>query len=247
MKNHFFFAYFGNKRNEVETILEGIDLDKYDTIVEPYCGSCALSYYISTITTGKKYVLNDLDANLIKLLSLSPDEIDELQDKIDAFSVDMTKEKYTDLMKEKTFFAYVYSNMYYKIRPGLYDIDRTKYDKKLKSCPIYNFLQNNDITLYNKDAIDVIREYEGRKDVLLLLDPPYMECSKSYTNDYKLNDTNNIYNLVLTNQVYTPYLLIIEYNWVLSLVHVQPKKVYDKTYNTKSRKKCVHAIYSNIE
>jgi site-specific DNA-adenine methylase len=44
MKNHFFYPYFGNKREEVEHIYNLSDLNNIDTIVEPFCGSCAVSY-----------------------------------------------------------------------------------------------------------------------------------------------------------------------------------------------------------
>lgn len=57
MKNHFIFPYAGNKREEVEKIHEilkkNIDLSKIKTIIEPYCGSSAMSYYLSTIYPNK--------------------------------------------------------------------------------------------------------------------------------------------------------------------------------------------------
>ena len=66
MKNHFLLPYSGNKRNEVENIYNTTkDIYKYEdikTIVEPFCGSCAYSYYISTLYPKKyKYILNDND------------------------------------------------------------------------------------------------------------------------------------------------------------------------------------------
>jgi site-specific DNA-adenine methylase len=70
MKNHFFYPYFGNKTQEVEYIYNSLDLKNIDTIVEPFCGSCAVSYYIWSQNKYKdyKYTLNDLDDNLINLL-----------------------------------------------------------------------------------------------------------------------------------------------------------------------------------
>ena len=60
MKNHFIFSYAGNKRNEVEQIFDKIDLKDIDTIIEPFCGSSAMSYYLSTLYPKKfKYILND--------------------------------------------------------------------------------------------------------------------------------------------------------------------------------------------
>ena len=48
MKNHFYMSYSGNKREEVENIYNLIDFNNIATIVEPFCGTCAMSYYIST-------------------------------------------------------------------------------------------------------------------------------------------------------------------------------------------------------
>jgi site-specific DNA-adenine methylase len=45
MKNHFYISYFGNKRNEVIDIVKCIPkLETYEKIIEPFCGSCAISY-----------------------------------------------------------------------------------------------------------------------------------------------------------------------------------------------------------
>ena len=55
MKNHFFFSYAGNKREEVEHIYNKLDLENIETIVEPFCGSCAVSYYIWTQNKDKNY------------------------------------------------------------------------------------------------------------------------------------------------------------------------------------------------
>ena len=49
MKNHFIFSYAGNKRNESENILEKINFNNIETIIEPFCGSSAISFHISTL------------------------------------------------------------------------------------------------------------------------------------------------------------------------------------------------------
>ena len=78
MKNHFFFSYAGNKRNEVDHILSYIESQNFDnikTIIEPFCGSSALSYYISTKYPKKfNYILNDFDEHLITLYKLTSNE-----------------------------------------------------------------------------------------------------------------------------------------------------------------------------
>ena len=62
MKNHFIISYAGNKRQESNYIYEYIKdkLNDIEYIIEPFCGSSALSYYLSTLYPHRfKYILND--------------------------------------------------------------------------------------------------------------------------------------------------------------------------------------------
>jgi hypothetical protein len=47
MQNHFYIAYFGNKRKEITGLYPYLDFTDINTIVEPNAGSCAISFYIS--------------------------------------------------------------------------------------------------------------------------------------------------------------------------------------------------------
>ena len=73
MKNHFFIPYAGNKREEVEPIYKEVEnyLEKIDTIIEPYCGTSAISYFISLKFPKKyKYILNDNNKFLIEIYNM---------------------------------------------------------------------------------------------------------------------------------------------------------------------------------
>ena len=75
MTNHFIYSYNGNKRNEfkyLNTVID--DIDKYDTIIEPFCGSSAISFNIWLKYPDKKYILNDNDKDLINLYNLIKNE-----------------------------------------------------------------------------------------------------------------------------------------------------------------------------
>jgi len=59
-RSHFVISYKGNKRTEIKEILKGIDLSNIKYIVEPFCGSSALSYALSKMYPNKfTYILND--------------------------------------------------------------------------------------------------------------------------------------------------------------------------------------------
>ena len=64
MKNHFYIAYPGNKRKEMKGLYSYLDFTNIDIIVEPYSGSCAVSYYISTQNQGLTDILNDNNISL---------------------------------------------------------------------------------------------------------------------------------------------------------------------------------------
>ena len=81
MKNHFLISYFGNKRQEVKIIYEELKFndDNINTyyIVEPFCGSSAMSYYIwlnNRDKTNFKYILNDNNKFIIDLYNIAKDE-----------------------------------------------------------------------------------------------------------------------------------------------------------------------------
>ena len=55
MKNHFIFPYAGNKRQEVEKIHEYLKdkINGVETVVEPFCGSSAMSVYLAMQYPGR--------------------------------------------------------------------------------------------------------------------------------------------------------------------------------------------------
>ena len=76
MKNHFFFGYAGNKRQEVDNIYNYLKtLTNITHIIEPFCGTGALSYFISINEPKKyKYILNDNNKKLIDFYNIAKDQ-----------------------------------------------------------------------------------------------------------------------------------------------------------------------------
>ena len=147
-RNHFLIAYAGNKRTEVENIykqMSGI-INDITTIIEPFCGSSAVSYYISLQHPLKfKYILNDNNINLVKLYEIARDPVllDELIIKLNIMSIDINKEKYLTFAKNLNIFEnWLYINKIYCLRAGLFPNDGRKIVdfNSLKKCPIINFL-----------------------------------------------------------------------------------------------------------
>jgi site-specific DNA-adenine methylase len=254
VKNHFFFGYHGNKRNEVEGIyktivnMEGINDVK--TIVEPFCGSCAMSVYVSNQEPGKyKYVLNDNNKHLVELLTIakSKTKLDELIEDLNNKVVGIDKEKYNAMMKEKTLLSWIISNTIYKIRPGLFPNDghiKNNYDN-FKNTDIVRFLRNEKVTITNTDGIDVMKKYKDVKTCLMLLDPPYIvSCNSMYA-----NADVNVYQYLYNNKIENmkcKILLCLESMWIIKLLFQNNKisEEYNKTYEM-TKKKTQHIIITN--
>jgi 16S rRNA G966 N2-methylase RsmD len=248
MKNHFYITYLGNKRQEVERLYEVIDFTDITTIIEPFCGSCAMSYYISTKKEGLKYILNDNNPYLKDMyeIMLDDDKIKKFENDYSNLFIDMDKEKYKELLKKEGVLYWFLANKYYKIRPTMYPNDGSRSKTiNLKSVPIYNFFKNNDITFLTTDGLELYKKYNNCKNNLILLDPPYMDsCNALYK-----SPTINIYEYLYNNNINncnSYIILILENNYIIRMLFSNNKilSTYNKTYNI-AKKKTEHVIICN--
>ena len=156
MKNHFIISYAGNKRQEVETIHNYIKdkLEGIETIIEPFCGTSAMSYFISLQYPNRfKYILNDLDANLIALYNVMKNKeqlkkfTEEYNEKIRTIT---DKESYLGITKEPTLMSWFIKHKIYQIRAGLCPVklvDFTKQYYNFEDLGIVKFLQSEDVSI----------------------------------------------------------------------------------------------------
>ena len=245
-------GYAGNKRNECEDIYNEIKdkLTNIKTIIEPFCGTSAFSFYLSLKHPKQfKYILNDNNKYLIQLYSIARDEkkLEQLITLLDAKIKDLNKDKYDKIAKEDDFLSWVIINKFYAIRAGLFPINKkiiTTFNS-LKECPIIKFLRSEEIIFHNKDGVEIINEYKNNDHNFIFLDPPYLiSC-----NDFYANTKVNVYEYLYGNQINNMKALIIlclESNWIIKLLfNNQVKKEYSKLYQL-SKKKTTHLIISNF-
>lgn len=257
MKNHFFFSYAGNKRQEVEHIYNNINLEGIDTIVEPFSGSCAVSYYIWTQNKDRnyKYILNDLDDKLIELLrTIRGGKYEEIQDDVNAareeilsYEDDMesAKKVYLNYTKNGTVNGYVLGNKYHKLRAGMFpmgELHRMKKQLDLTSSPIYEFLTTAEIEIYNTDANKIIYDYDNEKS-FIFLDPPYIaSCNNFYSTDTGEN-IENIYEILYHKGLKNfkcKVLICHENNWLFKILfndYLDGETEYEKRYNNTIKSK----------
>lgn len=272
MKNHFIFAYAGNKRNEVKDNLKyliddekkadfkKINIDQITTIVEPFVGSGAFSYYMGITYPNKfKFVLNDNDKFLKIMFDLIRDtqaedinlKINEMINKFNTYKDDKTrKEYYLTIAKDRDtdIYKWLFCNKYYSIRTGLYPpFSRVKQLKpfNITDFPIYNFYKNENIEFRNEDGLKTYKEFKDNEKNLIYLDPPYlMSC-----NDFYEGGNVGIYEYLCTNNISNEkarILLCLENNWIIKLLFKDNKKSgeYNKIYQN-TKKKVSHIMYSN--
>ena len=244
MKNHFLMAYSGNKRNECEDIYNEIKdkLTNIKTIIEPFCGTSAFSYYLSLKHPKQfKYILNDNNKYLIQLYVIARDEkkLEQLIKLLDAKIKDLNKDKYDKIAKEDDFLSWVIIHKFYAIRAGLFPINRkiiTTFNY-LKECPIIKFLRSEEIIFHNKDGVQIINHYKNNEHSFIFLDPPYLISCNDFYADAKVNVYEYLYENKI-NKMKALIVLCLESNWIIKLLfNNQVKKEYSKLYQSSKKKK----------
>ena len=250
IKNHFFFAYAGNKRNEFSILYENIkdNLDNIEYVVEPFCGSSAISYNLSLLHPKKfKYILNDNDENLIKLYNIAKDEtqLKKLEEDVNKIAKIIDKEKYNLLMKEKTFISYMIGQLIHTLRPKLYNLKYNYNYIDLNNKPIINFLRNENVEIKNIDGLELIKEKLNNQNYLFIIDPPYIASC----NEFYKSKTCNIYEYFYNNdmkEMKSKIVFMLEENWIIKLLFQKYNLIsYGKKYEV-SKKNTTHLIIKNF-
>jgi site-specific DNA-adenine methylase len=256
MKNHFFYPYVGNKRSEVDKIYEKLIFDDIDTIIEPFCGSSAISYYISTKQPLKyKYVLNDNSKQLINFYNFVKNADEEtlikfnndVMEKIKTFD----KEKYKLLnYDDDNLIDYFILNTVYYRRIKLFPLPDV-FEKKFKNrivdvtkSPIYNFLKNENITFTCEDAITCYEKYKGCENVMIIFDPPYLMSHNCFYTNANVNIYQYLHKNNINNERARIY-GIFEKIWIIEMLFEnQIKYEYAKLYQI-SKRRTNHIIIGN--
>jgi len=255
MKNHFILPYAGNKRNEVDEIFKHINFEKKTVIIEPYCGTSAMSYYISKMYPKQyNYILNDNNNLLLELYKIMKDEektdnfnkeINSWIDKFNEYNNDIERKEFYIKKLDNEICEYFIKHKYYTIRSGLYpSFSRIKKIKQynMRDYSIYNFIKNENVELSCCDAIEIIKKNKDNNEAILLIDPPYINTC----NNYYINNNMNIYEWIFNNNINefkSDIHFIVENVWINKLLFKNNliSESYKKTYQC-SKKKTEHII-----
>jgi hypothetical protein len=163
--------YPGNKRKEIKGLYPYLDFTNINTIVEPYAGTCAVSYYISTQKQGLTYILNDNNPYLKIMyeILIDKEKTEKFENEFNDVIKDIiTKEQYNEITKQNSLISWLVANKYFKLRPGNCPIGyRGDILKPIKfdSYHIVEFFRDNKILFMCDDAIKVYEQYKHNKNV----------------------------------------------------------------------------------
>jgi site-specific DNA-adenine methylase len=180
IETHFILPYSGNNREEVETIHEYLKdkLEGIDTIIEPFCGTSAMSCYLSMKYPKRfKYILNDKNENMIELYHImkSPDRFREFMDELNkTVKLVINKNAYLEVIKKGIFVAWFIRNKIYQLSSGCYRLNYKPKTNNFDNCGILQFLRTEDVEILCGDGVDIVKQHQNNTKTLIFLDPPYL-------------------------------------------------------------------------
>jgi len=255
-KNHFVFQYKGNKHAEIDNIINHIDFTDKKNIIEPFCGSSAMSFNIWKLYKDKfNYILNDLDKDLYnyyRFIKYDLCSYEEFEDNLNRIT-----QEFLNHNDKKSFYNEIYQNnrniydyIFCKkhnglgidgLCPSIKRIAKNKFQLTKEQKDFFDFIKSSNVKIYNTEWSYIYSKYKDFNDCILILDPPYaFSCNTFYVDD----NIEDIY----TNLVYTLNMntyLIIQDLWIMRLLFKDFKILdcYDKHYELK-HKRTSHIIIS---
>lgn len=255
-KNHFLYSYNGNKKDESVNIIEAINFDGIKNIVEPFCGSSALSYNIWLKYGDKfKYFLNDYDENLFNVYKLlKENDAEYIENEINKIKEQVqTKEDWTKKVNEyketKNILLYIFIKKYSNMgRFGFWclkmPISKFKITDEQKN--FIKFIKESYVEIINNDWVDVFNKFKDDKKTIFIFDPPYMFSENGFYLSKKSH--NNVYEYFYKNTIKlkSHIYFILENVWINEAIFKNFKniKTYKKMYEL-TKKNTEHIIYYN--
>jgi len=253
MKNHFIYSYLGNKRNETENFLNNIKLDNIKNIIEPFCGSSAISFAIWLEHQDKfNYYLNDSDKILIDVYDIMKNEtIEDIEENVNRIGQNINnKDEWLQVLKNNDdIYHYIFFKKFSALgRYGFYPIDKKNgYNFKItkETRQFIEFLKQPYVHITHGDWFEVFEPFKNDETTLFMIDPPYIMACNDFYSDKKLNMYQYFYDNKIENNKAHIY-LILEDHWMLRLLFANNNILlkYAKTYQI-SKKVTNHIIIYN--
>lgn len=261
---HFPISYMGNKRKEYKYIEPFFNFDGIDNIIEPFCGSSAISFNIWLKHPHLNFYLNDKYDILINIYNLlKTNDINNIYEKINEYKLKYNDpiefKKFAKLAKEENpidSIKYMFIRKSSIFRFGEQLHKKLHYDTKLFKGPtslqlkFIEFIKSPNVFISNDDWYILFDKYKNDKKTIFILDPPYINSDNTFYNIKGQNKYDyNVYNFFNKNKITSfnskifVILELIDENINIfefkNILHI-----YNKTYSMSS-KKTRHVIFSN--
>ena len=264
--SHFFISYSGNKRFEYKYLDPFLNFDGVENIIEPFCGSSAISFNIWMKYPHLNFYLNDINTNLINIYNLFKKyETEEIYDNLNDLkrkycNPDDYKKFVKSLDKEKEIdpFIYFFISRLSLITPFSGMMHFENYNKKNDffkltklQLKFIEFIRSPNVYISNDDWFVLFDKYKYDTNTMFVIDPPYIKSDNSFYNKQGRNTyDDNVYkyfekNKITTfnSKIFVILELIAENNEIFGEDNII--ETYDKEYKL-SKKKTKHAIFSNL-
>jgi DNA adenine methylase len=257
----FYVPYVGNKTSEFNEIYEYMNLDNIKIFVEPFCGSATISANLFFVNDDIKFILNDIDHNLIKFLKyvknnnkiLLVPKINKIMKKYN--NHEKYKKYFRDFNHEKLSPAeYVAHRIFTSSTVGYfgaYKNGKLPQLKKFKKEIEYDyFIKSNRVEIFNKSYNFMFRKYKNNSKAFLFLDPPYVDTyNKIYIvrkNSDVMNINNDIFDFMTNKHTKCKVMLVVISNeYYKTKFKNLIKATYIKIYM--GNKKLNHLIITNYD
>jgi site-specific DNA-adenine methylase len=256
--NHFIIPYIGNKRGEFKEFIKMIDINKYNIIVEPFCGTSAISFNIwKNNGKDKTYYLNDLSRDIYDLYQLIKNDTPEnILNELNNYKLTIT-DKETFLRefkrKDKTIYEKLFFLKFYAIRVGLYPLDdrHKEFTFNKEQLLFFEFIKSDNVIITNGEWYNSFNDFKDNENAIFIFDPPYLNSTNT---EYKLSDNDNkgkmnVYEYFYNNDISiykSKVVFILEDIWIIRLLFKNYiSSSYGKNYFNISKKKTNHIIINN--
>lgn len=200
--------YFGGKGTMFRNIIEQFpEKGSYNTYIEPFAGSFSIGLHTPDDLIAPIEIYNDLYNNVYSLFKVLSDErwfaeFKRLCD-LSYYNEQMRKDYKEDLKRDdlgiiERAFKFFYVNRSSHNGIGGFSVNRVIRRNMAKS--VSDYLSTIDrlpelhqrmakVMVFNRDAFDLMREYDG-ENVFMYLDPPYVLSTRNSTARYNVDMTN---------------------------------------------------------
>ncbi len=248
-KKDYLISWDGNKDKECEFVShllynKNMHIDSFDEVIEGFGGSFAYTRYLirERHERGRyqpyfKHTVYDIDDQLINTYKAMIDNqnndiCDDIDNKMDVLTddkipIDERKQRYNEIIKEKTPTAFLIKHLYYAIRPGYFP---TAKKVNIPYERLRNFTKFSYVNFICCDFYSVLNKYKDNRKAFLYLDPPYfLTCNSTYLKGL----TQQFFYLIDTLSEYQCTILLIINNHFLINSYLKSKNIEFSILNVK--------------